>query len=232
MWFGVPVLDIGERGHHHLHKPDPSPDLSSGLWLRLWGSQRLNSRRSESLMSPLAVRRLSLIAMVGGALYVVSGVVQLASPEQTDPFSRASDYLIGVLLALSFLLTLAGFLALHLRQAGRYSDPRGWTGFRAVVLGQSAMLASAATSLATGTLALGFLYNAGTFVLLVGLALLSVATYRAAILPHWSAFLVAALAVTVFGEIGMVLVGVVWIALGYVLWSGRGATAGRPSRVR
>jgi hypothetical protein len=37
MWFGVPVLDTGQRGHHHLHKFDPSRDLSSGLGLRLWG---------------------------------------------------------------------------------------------------------------------------------------------------------------------------------------------------
>jgi hypothetical protein len=32
-------------------------------------------------MLPLAVRRLALIAMLGGVLYVVAGVVQLASPE-------------------------------------------------------------------------------------------------------------------------------------------------------
>src|SRR5215210_7512034 len=116
------------------------------------------------------------LPVLGGAVYVVAGVVQLASPEQTDPFSRTSDYLIGVLLALSFLLTLAGFLALHLLQAGRYGGPRGWTGFRAAVLGQGAMLVSAVTSLAAGGLALGFLYVIGVFVLLVGLALLSVAT--------------------------------------------------------
>jgi hypothetical protein len=183
-------------------------------------------------MSPQALRSLALIAMLGGVVYVVAGVVQLASPELSDPFSRASDYLIEVLLALSFLLTLAGFLALHLRQAGRYGGPRGWTGFHAVILGQGAMLVSAGASLAAGEPALGFLYVVGVFVLLVGLALLSVATYRAAILPHWSAYLVAALAVIVFGEIGVVLVGLVWIALGYVLWSQRGATTSRPSRVR
>ncbi len=183
-------------------------------------------------MPPQAVRPLALVAMLGGAVYVVSGAVQLASPEQTDPFSRTSDYLIEVLLAFSFLLTLAGFVALHLRQAGSYSGPRGWTGFRAAVIGQTAMLASAVASLAVGGLALGFLYNAGALVLLVGLALLSVATYRATILPHWSAYLVAALAIIVFGEFGVVLVGVVWIALGYVLWSQRGTTTRRPSRVR
>jgi hypothetical protein len=94
------------------------------------------------------------------------------------------------------------------------------------------MLASALASLAVGGLALCSLYVAGAFVLLVGLALLSVATYGAAILPHWSAYLVAALAMVVFGEIAMVAVGLVWIALGYVLWSERGATAGQHSRVR
>ena len=150
---------------------------------------------------------------------------EVGEPRPDGPLLRASDYLIGILLSCSLLLTLAGFVALHLRQAGAYGGPRGWTGFRAVVLGQTAMLASALASLAVGGLALGFLYVAGAFVLLVGLALLSVATYRAAILPHWSAYLVAALAATVFGEIGMTAVGLVWIALGYVLWSERGASA-------
>jgi len=88
-----------------------------------------------------------------GASYVLSGVVQLASPEQTDPFSRASDHLIQGLLALSFLLALAGFVALHLRQAGNYGGPRGWTGFRAGFVGQGAMLVSAVASfLASGSL--------------------------------------------------------------------------------
>src|SRR3712207_4725018 len=126
-------------------------------------------------MSPQAVRPLAVVAMVGGALYLVAGLVQLASPEQTDPFSRTSDYLIQVLIVLSLLLTLAGFLALHiLLQAGGYRGPRGWTGFRAAILGQGAMLASAVASVATGTLALSLLYFAGVFVLLVGLALLPV----------------------------------------------------------
>ena len=183
-------------------------------------------------MPPGTVRPLALVAMLGGVSFVLAGVAQLASPEQTDPFSRTSDYLIELLLVLSFLLTLAGFAALHFRQVGSYGGPRGWTGFRAAVIGQAAILASATASLAAGGLALGLLYVAGVFVLLVGLALLSIATYRAAVLPHWSAYLVAALAVIVFGELGVVLVGLVWIALGYVLRSQAGTAAGRTSRVR
>jgi hypothetical protein len=42
MWLGVPILDSGQRGHHHLHKSDPSRDLSSGFGLRFWGRQLLN----------------------------------------------------------------------------------------------------------------------------------------------------------------------------------------------
>jgi hypothetical protein len=182
-------------------------------------------------MSPQAVRRLAIIAMIGGAFYVVSGVVQLASPEQMTPFSRTSDYLIEALRALSLLLTLAGFVALHLLQMGRYSGPRGWTGFRAAVLGQVAILASAAASLIVGAPALGFLSVAGTLMLLVGLALLSVATHRAALLPGWSAYLVAALAVGVLGEIGVIAVGVVWITLGYIFRSQWGTGGAHPSRV-
>jgi hypothetical protein len=48
MWVGVPVLDTGQRGHHHLHKSDPSRDLSSSLGLRLWG-QRLSLRKIGDL---------------------------------------------------------------------------------------------------------------------------------------------------------------------------------------
>ena len=183
-------------------------------------------------MSPQAVRPLALIAIVGGAFYVVAGLVQLASPGQTDPFSGTSDYLIEALRALSFLLTLAGFVALHLLlRAGGYRGVRGWTGFRAAVLGQGAMLASTVATLVAGAPAWGALYFVGVCVLLVGLALLPVATHRAA-LPGWSAYLVAALAAVVFGGIGAVVVGAAWIALAYVLLSKGHAVAGRSPRVR
>ncbi len=164
---------------------------------------------------------------------MVAGLVQLGSSGQTDPFSGTSDYLIEALRALSFLLTLAGLVALYLLlRAGGYRGVRGWTGFRAAVLGQGAMLASTAASLVAGAPAWGALYFAGVCVLLVGLALLPVATHRAAILPGWSAYLVAALAAVIFGGVGVVVVGAAWIALAYVLLSKGHAVAGRSPRVR
>ena len=183
-------------------------------------------------MPPQAVRPLALGAILGGAVFVVLGYVQLTRPGEADPFSSTSDYLIEALRALALLLTLAGFVALHLLQASGYGGPRGWTGFRAAVVGQGAILASAVASLAAGAPALGALSVLGTFVLLVALALLSVATHKAALLPAWSAYLVAALAAFVFGAPGTVAVGLVWIALGYVLWSkGDASSAGGSSRV-
>lgn len=183
-------------------------------------------------MPPQAVRPLALIAILGGAVFVVLGFVQLASPEQADPYSRTSDYLIETLQALALLLTLAGFVALHLLQTGRYGGPRGWTGFRAALVGQGAVLASAVASLAAGAPVLGVIAVLGTFVLLVALALLAVATYKAALLPGWSAYLVAALATFVFGEPGSVVVGLAWIALGYVLlFKADASSAGGSSRV-
>ncbi len=94
------------------------------------------------------------------------------------------------------------------------------------------MLVSAVASLAAGAPTLGAVSVLGTFVLLVALALLSVATHKAAILPGWSAYLVAALAAFVFGEPGTVVVGLVWIVLGYVLLSKGQAIGGRSSWVR
>jgi predicted phage tail protein len=38
-------------------------------------------------MPPGTVRPLALVAMLGGASFVLAGVAQLASPEQTDPSS-------------------------------------------------------------------------------------------------------------------------------------------------
>ncbi len=182
-------------------------------------------------MSPQAVRSLALVAMLGGAVYAFSGVLQLASPEQADPFSGAGGSLIEVVRALALLLTLAGFVALHLLQAGGYGGPRGWTGFRAAFLGQGAIFVSALASLIAGAPTLGFLSVLGTLALLLGIALLTVATYRAALLPSWSAYLVGALAAGVLGGGGVVVAGLAWIALGYVIWSQRGAPTSGSSRV-
>ena len=66
MWVGVPVLDNGQRGHHHLHKFDPSVGLSSGLGLGLWGSQRLSLRKIGGLERVLRQWVVMLILICAG----------------------------------------------------------------------------------------------------------------------------------------------------------------------
>ncbi len=64
------------------------------------------------------------------------------------------------------------------------------------------------------------------------------ATLRARVLPGGCAIalmgaLPVSLAYTPFDILtGIILLGVVWVALGYALWRRRNTTAGEPSRVR
>lgn len=173
--------------------------------------------------------------MIGGLLYVVLGVIMLVSPP-VDPrvLSSASDYLGEGLLIAALLLTLGGLVALRLRQAGSYGVP-GKAGFYTAAVGQVALLVSAAASFATGEDVLGPVFVLGFLLWLIGLVVLAFATFRAAILPRWSAAVLAVgllLSVPVFERGGTIVLGLAWIALGYVLWSRREAPTERPSRVR
>jgi hypothetical protein len=86
-------------------------------------------------------------------------------------------------------------------------------------------------------------FPVGALLLLVGFLALGIATLRAGVLPRWCglALIVALPLVTVAGAIfgapsdedypGVVVMGVVWLALGYALWTRIGATFERASRV-
>lgn len=76
--------------------------------------------------------------------------------------------------------------------------------------------------------------------LILGFVLLGIAILVAGVLPRWAALLliVGALAMLGFNEqtalaLMAVPLGVAWVAVGYVLWSGAGAQTGHPdARVR
>jgi hypothetical protein len=87
-----------------------------------------------------------------------------------------------------------------------------------------------------GLAVLGILvYTPGTLLLSIGMLLLGIATVRARVLPRWCgvALIVGVVAMFIGAESGgMVLFGLVWVAVGYVLWSGRGTPAEQPAHVR
>ena len=77
------------------------------------------------------------------------------------------------------------------------------------------------------------LYPLGLLGTLVGFVLFGVATFRARVLPRWCGVLFVLLVpvAVVLGEYGNMFDGLAQLALGYVLWLRRGATAGQAARV-
>ena len=131
--------------------------------------------------------------------------------------------------------TLGGLVGLHGRQAPRY----GWlgtTGFFAAFTGAALALAGSVLTFLSRSSILEqeFLDQAlglGLFSTLVGLVLssagfviLGVATLRARVMPRWcGVVLILGLPVlwALGGYGGGIVLGIVWLALGYALWSGR-----------
>ena len=86
-------------------------------------------------------------------------------------------------------------------------------------------------------------FPVGAVLLLAGFLLLGISTLWAGVLPRWCGVaLIGALPLTaVVGGVlgaerdadypGVVVMGLVWLAVGYALWARSGATSERPSRV-
>ena len=78
------------------------------------------------------------------------------------------------------------------------------------------------------------LIGVGGLGIMAGLILYGAATLQARVLPRWCGIaLIVALPVTILlGDYGGIFFGLVWLALGYMLWSHRGAPSEQRSRVR
>lgn len=196
------------------------------------------------------VRWGGLAAMLGGALWVVGNVIHASKPrgcvaeECAFRPMRESGALDGILMLLSLLLLLAGVVGLVVlaRRSGRF----GKTGRAGVVVG-----AVGATLLVMSGLIQALFFGGdfplmpyfvvpGVLALILGFVLLGIAILVAGVLPRWAALLliVGALAMLGFNEqtalaLMAVPLGVAWVAVGYVLWSGASAQTGHPdARVR
>lgn len=164
--------------------------------------------------------------MLAGLAFAGSGLLRLALPEAL---------LAEALFAFAFvpmLVGLAGFHALHRDDYG----VMGRVGFYTVVVA-TVVRVLGAVALLSGSSALGWLvegqgiYEAVSLIIMAGFALYGAATLRASTLPRWCGIgLVVGLPVTIpLDHVwGAMLFGVLWLGLGYVLWSlasgGSGAT--------
>jgi hypothetical protein len=161
----------------------------------------------------LSSKILRALAIAGGLAFVAEGALELAH-HQHEHFTVATDYLIEAAFAAGLLLTLAGLLAVHLRQERDLGAVGVWA-FRIAIAGQGALGVVALATLARGQDALGPLFPLAVVAWAAGTIAYAVATARARVLPAW---LAPALA---FGTLvgialnpgGTILLGALWLTL-------------------
>jgi hypothetical protein len=170
------------------------------------------------------VRWGALGALLAGVAWIASFIVDLAMAGQSPETSGLlSLYLIQVILGLALAGTLIGLLGLHVRQATSYGV-LGTAGLLAALIGTALVLANVVFIRVAGRDLLDLLLGIGLVGMFFGLVLLGVATLLAKVLPWWCgvALIVVLPIAAILGDYGGGLVlGLVWLALGYVLLAER-----------
>ena len=168
-----------------------------------------------------------MAAMGAGVLFIVYSLLSFAVGKGDEPGP------LDVLAILAYVLEVVGLLGFHALQGsnyGRIGRAGLYTTIGAIVLWEFLIL----TGLLGSDVGLGWLVAVGVLGTLVGLVLYGAATLQARVLPRW-----CGIAFIILVPVGILLVdyaslweGLVWLALGYGLWSHRGAAAEQPARVR
>lgn len=191
---------------------------------------------------PNLIRWGGLAGILAGLLYFVgyAGMAELLLPVM----SNLGGHVVLGLAGVATMLALVGVLT---QDAGR-SARLGTAGYGLSFVGVAVFSVG---NLAEGVWHAEFgvvLFGVGLMTLTVGVVVLGLGVLRAKVLPPWSiwpliggwaAFLPVANSPLVFGFAFFVLsllaagmLGVGWVVVGYVLWSGRSASARQPARVR
>jgi hypothetical protein len=134
---------------------------------------------------------------------------------------------------LAALLMVVGLLGLHALQKDNYGRI-GRVGFWIVVAGSLGQVLGV-TVFWLGSAALIWLASPVGFVAVpIGLLLYGVATLQARVLPRWCGLgliIIPPITIALGDNYGSVLLGLLWLALGYVLWAWKGTAAEQPSGV-
>jgi hypothetical protein len=108
----------------------------------------------------------------------------------------------------------------------------GRGGFWTIVVATLALVVGLIVSLLGSTALEGLLFPVVTLAVFIGFVLYGAATLQARVLPRWCGigFIVGPF-MFLLGNFGGILFGLVWLALGYILWSQKDTSVGQPSRV-
>jgi hypothetical protein len=179
--------------------------------------------------------------VIAGVAWGVSGVLALVFPGEVafGPEYSLSDRIGEAFHAIAEGGMLLWLVGSHERQAPSYGR-LGTVGFVASLVGTMVLFFDtwlyviAAEATPTSIYQIGFLL--GLVAWLVGFPLLGIATLRATGLPRWCGLLLIVffpliLFLTNFFGVGGVLLGLLWLALAYALWTRRDMPAEQPSRV-
>lgn len=170
----------------------------------------------------------ALGALLAGIVWIALGLILLVILGPVALYfggaATVEDYLLEILFSIALVGMLAGMVGFHARQAPSYGR-LGTAGFLAAFVGVFFLLASTVATILAGREVLDWLFILGFVGTLVGFVLLGAATLRARVLPRWCGVLliVAVLGIPVYFTLGnyggAILYGLVWLALGYALWS-------------
>jgi hypothetical protein len=153
----------------------------------------------------------------------LAGMAWLASVVVGPEVLGSPPYVAEGTFGVALLGTLIGLVALHTRQSRTYGA-LGLAGFLAAAAGTALVLLSVLLISLGGRNLLDLVLGLGFLGMLVGFVALGVATIRGKVLPGWCgvALIVALpIAVTLGDYGGGIVLGLLWLALGYALWSGR-----------
>ena len=176
-----------------------------------------------------------LAAMLAGLTFIVLMLIPEGSP---GSYLYTLNNLAFIVAVLFMLLGLAGFHALQKGSYGRI----GRGGLYTVIAAGSVQIL-AQVGLISGSMAFRFLDFLGLLGVMVGFVLYGAATLQARVLPRWCGvgfivglpvwwILSVILGNEYGGSLGGIIFGFLWLALGYVLFSRRGAATEQPARVR
>jgi hypothetical protein len=183
-------------------------------------------------------------ALLMGAAWFASGIVAFVAPgaappaEIGEPFDR-NFILIEALHTLGEIGLLAALAGLYLAQkatAGRLGHYGFWAAFvgTLLILVAGALWFALVLSGQEPNELTGILFSLAVLGWLAGFPLLGAATLRAKVFPVWVGWLMIAwcflgfplfLVLLAYG-VGGVVVGVIWLAIGYALWVQERAVAG------
>jgi hypothetical protein len=185
--------------------------------------------------SPKLIRWGVLGALLAGIGWMASGFFFYVFPgEGEGPEGSVSWYLIESADAVAEVGMLTALVGLHVRQAPNYGR-LGTAGFVVASVGTAFVFLSTVTWLLAGedNFFVGLFFTLGLFVgWPVGFTLLGVATFRAKVFPRWCGVLLIAFFPVLFAifsvyDTAVIWNGVVWLAVGYALWSERDASDGQ-----